>query len=71
MKISTIIKQLSEIKKVHGDIEGTCTGSLEPISLDASTAAISGKPFESTIENFEVKEASEKPPKRVMILWQK
>jgi hypothetical protein len=52
MKISKVIQRLKQIQSEHGDIEVTCTASLEP----DSTNGLDGKPYESTVENFIIKD---------------
>lgn len=61
MKIKGVIKKLKEIEKEHGNIECTCTASFVGDNDDV---------FETTVENFAVKEkgVGECPFKRVRLL---
>jgi hypothetical protein len=53
MKIDPIVEQLLKIRKEHGNIEVTCTGSLLP---DDDPKTIAPTVFETTVENLIVNE---------------
>lgn len=57
MKISQVMEELSHIKKIHGDIEVTCTGSVLRDG-EGRTLGLPNKSdvFESTVENLIVNE---------------
>lgn len=50
MKISTLVQQLLELKKVQGDIEVTCTGS----TLEDGHGGPIPDVFETTVETLVV-----------------
>lgn len=67
MKISKLLKELREIKKSHGDIEVTCTGSTLP---DEDCNKTCGFPavYETTVETLIVTETHPRFGKAVR-LW--
>lgn len=68
MQISRLIKELQRLKDAEGDLEVTCTGSLERETTDPMEK-IDGKPFESTVETLEIQE-SDALGKHVRLFWQ-
>ena len=69
MKISELVNQLNQMKSIHGDIEVTQIGTLEPIN---QKNPLKGS-FESTVETLLHKNdefAGEKNSDRVLIAWQ-
>ncbi|TXH17006.1 MAG: hypothetical protein E6R03_04605 [Hyphomicrobiaceae bacterium] len=69
MKISRLIKELSALKRQHGDIEVTCSATTDGDSKDPYPA-LTGGVFESTAEHLKVLEPEGKwKEKRVRIFW--
>jgi len=69
MKISRLIEELERIERKHGDIEVTCTASTDSDSK-AAHPQISGGCFESTVENLQIQEPSEKwNEARLRLYW--
>jgi len=68
MRISAIIAELKSLKKEHGDIEVTCTGSMLQDGFSMANVnfvrshgrepkhPLPADVFETTVENFEVHE---------------
>ena len=70
MKIDQLIEKLRIIRKAHGNIEVTCTGSVLQDNCGTSFGGLpgSGDVFETTVENLIVNESHPQHGKAVR-LW--
>lgn len=70
MQINDLIQKLQEIQREHGNIEVTCTATTDGDSTDP-TPQITGGAFESSVENLQIVEGTNKwnHGKRVRIGW--
>lgn len=57
MKISRLIYELKRVQREHGDLEVTCTGTFD---RERENPAVEGGPYETTVENLNIQEPSEK-----------
>ena len=69
MKISELVAELERLREAVGDVEVTCTGSLQKDGRFIADR-VAGEPFESSVET--VLERDNEPfGRHVRIYWQK